>query len=951
MKSILLILLSILCLALYSQAQTTMIPDTAFEQKLIQLGLDSDGQVNGQMVAVNGLLPSSLDVRSSNISSLQGIEAFTNLRYLYCSDNNLSNLDVSSNTNLRSIYCDNNNITSLDLSNNPQFNFLRCENNNISSLDFSNNPLMTDILCQNNNLSYIDVTNCTLLEDLWCHSNNLTSLDVTNCTILEDLLCSNNTINSLDISSNTDMFILYCDDNNLTQLDVTNNSRLQTLGCSNNNLGALNLSNNPNLRSLHCQSTNISTLDVSIAPLLIYINCSANNLSHLDVSSNPALWRLICSFNQLSHLDVSQNNDLVVLECNNNLLHYLNIKNNIDLGTGNGFGSFGFDGTNNLANMTICVHDYLVVSNDTDYLKDSSATYTETCPNSTLIGYVKLDNNNNCQVDSLETVVPNALIQINSSTDTIYTISNSLGYYTAEIDSGSYSTSIISPNPYTIPCLVSQAVSVDSLGDRDTIDWSLQETHQCPYLYASLSAPFLRMAGGGSVYTVSYCNNGTAAAYGAYVEVELDVFLNVTNTSIPIVSQNSNTYRFNLDTVDVNECGSFLINVLVDTAAQLGQTHCSQVHIYPDSLCNNTWSGPIIQAQGICNNNIIDFQLKNIGAPMSGSLGYSIFEDDVVMAINTFNLGANGTTTIPVTAQIGKTYRIEAQQAPGIPSALGPHIAYANVQNCNSSIATLNIPLIYYNGNPAPWIDLDCQANIAGYDPNDKTPQQIGYSSPHYIGQGTPLDYKIRFQNTGNDTAFNIVILDTISAHLDLSTLQMKTASHNYTWEIVNGHTLRVNFPNIRLVDSLTNEPLSHGFFRYEIQQKSNLPLGTIINNQAAIYFDYNLPIFTNTTWHTIGDDFLPQIVLQVDHIIASHIKINAYPNPFEDLTTIKVEGDDFKKLEIIVTDIAGRIVKTQQVQNQNQIQFYRDQLIQGIYFYQLKGNDKPIGSGKLIVR
>ena len=103
---------------------------------------------------------------------------------------------------------------------------------------------------------------------------------------------------------------------------------------------------------------------------------------------------------------------------------------------------------------------------------------------------------------------------------------------------------------------------------------------------------------------------------------------------------------------------------------------------------------------------------------------------------------------------------------------------------------------------------------IAAYDPNDKAAQQIGYGSQHYIERGTPLDYKVRFQNTGNDTAFNIVILDTISTHLDLSTLQMKVASHDYTWEIINGHTLRVNFPNIKLVDSLTNELGSHGFFK-----------------------------------------------------------------------------------------------------------------------------------------
>jgi hypothetical protein len=58
---------------------------------------------------------------------------------------------------------------------------------------------------------------------------------------------------------------------------------------------------------------------------------------------------------------------------------------------------------------------------------------------------------------------------------------------------------------------------------------------------------------------------------------------------------------------------------------------------------------------------------------------------------------------------------------------------------------------------------------------------------------------------------------------------------------------MEFKFENILLVDSNTNEPLSHGFVRYRIQPKTNLSAGDSITNFAAIYFDFNEPVITNT--------------------------------------------------------------------------------------------------------
>lgn len=736
--------------------------------------------------------------------------------------------------------------------------------------------------------------------------------DASGVTILN---VSGSNINDLTgIAAFSGLTHLYCHFNQLTSLDLSSIPNLRTLYCNNNQLRNLSFPNNFNLRSLICHS---------------------NQLISINTSYNPNLGSLDCSNNQLTALDLSNNTLLSGLSITSNYLNYINVKNK---------SLYYFYADTNLTNLVICVDDSTAASTNYLWTKAPTATYVETCPNMSLVGSVKSDINNNCQIDSLEPFIRNSLVQISNATDTSYAMSNAFGEYSAKLDSGTYSLSITHPNPYFTPCINTQSTTLNSLNNLDTVNWALQTTHHCPFLQTSISAPFLRMTGGGSTYTINYCNNGTAPAYGAYIEVELDSFLNIIGTGLPIMSQLGNVYTFNLDTIDISECGSFNINVIVDTSAQMGQVHCSKVHIYPDSLCTNIWTGPIIEAESVCNNDTITFKLKNVGSLMTSSRNYFVIEDNLVMFTNPFTLGAGLSTSIQVAAQPGKTYRIEAQQAVGYPAILGPNIAYANTQNCNGISSPPNTPLLYYNGNTAPWIDTDCQANVAAYDPNDKNAQQIGYGIQNYIERGTPLDYKVRFQNTGNDTAFHVTILDTISTHLDLSTLQMKVASHNYTWQIVNGHTLRVDFPNIKLVDSLTNEPLSHGFFRYEIQQKPNLPLETAINNQAAIYFDYNPPIFTNTTLHTIGENYIP-ILLKMKEAWVEKMQVLLYPNPTSGL--VYIEQLLGVETQIKVFDNLGRVVLEENAKD-HKTTIDLNKLPQGVYYINLQ-QDKQISTHKVV--
>jgi uncharacterized repeat protein (TIGR01451 family) len=138
------------------------------------------------------------------------------------------------------------------------------------------------------------------------------------------------------------------------------------------------------------------------------------------------------------------------------------------------------------------------------------------------------------------------------------------------------------------------------------------------------------------------------------------------------------------------------------------------------------------------------------------------------------------------------------------------------------------------------------QRVTGSYDPNDKTEANAGIITPAQVSSGDYLNYLIRFQNTGTDTAFNITVRDTLESRLDWNSLEMVAASHPYQLTIEGGNKLSWQFNSIRLPYTGINEPASHGYIAYRIKPVSTVVIGDTIKNSAGIYFDFNLPIITN---------------------------------------------------------------------------------------------------------
>ena len=249
--------------SLKAQAQFTQIPDSNFEQALIDLGLDA-GPIDGQVLSSNINTVESLNVSVKSISDLTGIQDFVGLRELICTSNNISVLDVSSNVNLNRISCSSNQISILDLSNNPLITNVSCQFNSLTTINISNNPLLTQLNCQVNQLSSLDLSNNPNLSVLTCNFNSITSLDVSNLTNLGGLSCNANLLTSLDISNNDRITHLQFGSNQIDQIDISHLTMLIELTCGHNNLTEIDLSFNSQLTVLNFNDNNLMDFPIGL---------------------------------------------------------------------------------------------------------------------------------------------------------------------------------------------------------------------------------------------------------------------------------------------------------------------------------------------------------------------------------------------------------------------------------------------------------------------------------------------------------------------------------------------------------------------------------------------------------------------------------------------------------------------------------------------------------------
>ena len=311
----------------------TNFPDPVFRQYVLDnCDFNSNGFLSADEVAHVLWIDCSPEYHDDpKISSLKGIEYFSDLGYLDCSWNSLTSLDVSKNSALSEINCSLNQLTSLNIGNNTSLTTLDCGNNQLPSLNLSAIPSLTTLKCGSNQLSSLDLSAISSLTTLDCGSNPLSVLNLSAVPDLTSLECGGDLLKELDLSRNSELTFLNCGFNFLSTLDLSNNRKLEKVYCIGSALSEINIQNCTALRLLYCWDNALTSLDLSQNSALTHLECGGNPLTSLDVSHNPALEQIGIKRCKVTALDLSNNPALEYLTVDENQLTSLDLSKNSSL--------------------------------------------------------------------------------------------------------------------------------------------------------------------------------------------------------------------------------------------------------------------------------------------------------------------------------------------------------------------------------------------------------------------------------------------------------------------------------------------------------------------------------------------------------------------------------------------------------------------------------------------
>ena len=219
------------------------------------------------------------------------------------------------------------------------------------------------------------------------------------------------------------------------------------------------------------------------------------------------------------------------------------------------------------------------------------------------------------------------------------------------------------------------------------------------------------------------------------------------------------------------------------------------------------------------------------------------------------------------------------------------------------------------------------------FDPNNKEVypfKDVKYDSVTAGRQ--ELDYTIHFQNTGTDTAFAVLIADTLDTKLDISSFHIVASSHpvivRWNGSVIAGFY----FPNILLPDSTTNQVKSNGFIRFKIRPKTSVLLSDIVKNDASIYFDYAAPVKTNT----VTSNFVTSVVTGINNITTTDKNLDVWPRPAKEEIRYRVIANSFNELtNVSIYDNQGRLVlsRSERIIGQQTYHLNVSRLSMGIYY------------------
>ncbi|MCC6463008.1 MAG: hypothetical protein IT260_21240 [Saprospiraceae bacterium] len=552
------------------------------------------------------------------------------------------------------------------------------------------------------------------------------------------------------------------------------------------------------------------------------------------------------------------------------------------------------------------------------------------------------DQDDDCSKDPGEKALKYFYVSATDANGTVWTENVAASGFAMQVPAGTYQVAIskrsFDPENW-LPC-DTQTVTVSASTDTAKVPAiGVRSLVDCPRPHIRAAIPKLRSCYEGR-YSLNFYNLGTQLATDVQIEVELAENLTYTGSSLTLVSQNGQKLLFQVGDLDIDDSGSATIDVLCSCDAAIGDLSCSSFRILPDSCYPvlADWDHSVIKIDAAYNPSEVSYTLQNVGTGDMAQPRWFRLRNTCLNLVGqgTFQLEAGATQTLSYPNQ-AVVYYFEAEPEPNQPYLPGNAVLLSNCQPGQLKESWMN------NDTGSPFYDVDCSTVSNSFDPNDiqVTPRGDGEDGA-ILANESELRYMVRFQNTGNDTAFTVSIRDTLPGWLDALSVVPGPSSHAYTFDLQN-NVVKFHFSNINLPDSSSNLEGSQGFVVFTVRMQPNLVPDTRIENRAAIYFDFNQPVLTNTALNTIRNPILVSVDAAPEQ---SAPAVRVVPNPASDRAVFYF--DEPAQGQLLLFDAGGREIGRERIAGE-QLELNCRQLLPGIYFFHiLRDGAQPV-QGKLV--
>ena len=858
MKQIYLFLFFVFATALVN-AQIINFPDPFFKAKLLEASpsnniaqhvsgafVSIDSNNNGEIEVSEAQVIAGINISSGYIEDFAGIENFINLEDLLLSFLQMSTLDLRALFNLETLRLYNNYyMQTLFISGLANLEGLEIVDNvSLLSLDLTNSGssnFETLIVTNNDNLaSIINLNGIPSLKNIDISGNIIDDINLQGLNSLEILKVRNNNLPEIDVSGLGMLTELWIDGNNISDLvGLSDLSNLLVLMVDGNSLNELvGLSELINITRLSINNNQFTELDISNLQQIETLELYGNNITIYTVDG----------FQHLEHLEFGRNNMTNINLDNLPALIHLR-------GSENQLSSLDLTGAPNI--MKIWMPNNALVELDLRPLLNLRSLYVK----NNQLRYLYLKNGDNIE-DHLG--VSNMFrLDDNPNLEFICTDNDEAEFVQSVIDNLGYTNCVVNTYCSFTPggdfFTINGNIRYDFLNDGCDID---DIPSQFQNFTISNGANTEQISSNESGVFSFFVNEGT---YTITADLENTLYFNVSPAEI--------TVDFPADPNPFEQ--SFCITAN-------GVRPDLQIEIIPISVARPGFEATYKIVYRNKGNQVmsgqIEFSYEESVSDFLNSIPESSSQMDNVLYYDYSNLLPFESGEINITMRTNSPFD-------------NPPINNGDFLNYNTKIYPLTD-----DESPADNEFSLKQEVVGSMDPNDKTCLQGESVIPEMAGEY--VHYLIRFENTGNYPAENIVVKDSIDIEkFDVSTLRALNSSHDF-YSRIKENVVEFIFEDINLP---FDDPNNDGYVLFKIKTNPDLQLGDTFSNDAAIYFDYNFPVITNDYVTTIDEQLgTPDFTFNDEFIL--------YPNPSKNILNIQKKGTA-EITSVEVYNLLGQVV------------------------------------------